>query len=227
MQNYSAFSYKAGYSFFHKIPAFVKLIFIPLFNILIFSFDFRFACVFIILQFLLFFFLKFTIYEQIKDLTPVIWYAVFMYLINVFSFIFVGFKEFPILENFVRSIKKAFLDEKTFALVVKFFACNQSASLMFKTSTSLEIKEGIETLEIFVRKFLPVKKEAKFALSVSMFINFIPAVFKIWGLLKKAWFARGGKTGIKMYLSLFPLWFSVGLKYALDSAKAISIRQKS
>lgn len=226
MQNYSAFSYKAGTSLVHRLPAFVKLIFIPLFNIFVFSFDWHFACVFIVLQFLLFCFLKFTLYDQIKDLTPVLWYAVFMYFINVFSFIFMEFQNLSFLENLIASVKKSFLDEKTFSLIAKFFACNQSASLMFKTSTSLEIKEGIETLELFIRKYLPVKKEAKFALSVSMFINFIPAVFKIWSLLKRAWFARGGKVGLKMYLSLFPLWFSVGLKYALDSAKAISIRQK-
>ena len=95
---------------------------------------------------------------------------------------------------------------------------------MFKTSTSLELREGIEKIELFIRKFLPCKKESKFATVVSMFINFIPAVFKMWAQLKRAWFARGGKVSLKMYLALFPVLFSLGLKYSMDTAKAILIR---
>jgi len=92
----------------------------------------------------------------------------------------------------------------------------QSASLVFKTSTSLELREGIGT--IFGQKSL-------FTNAISMFLNFIPMVAKIWEQSKRAWFARGGKHNIKMYTTLMPVLFSVGMKKAYNAARAVSIRK--
>ncbi len=240
MTNYSAFSYKPGKTFVHKLPAQLKILFIPFFNILIFSLNWHVAAVFILLQFILFFLLKFTVREQTTDLTPVIWYAAFMYLIGFFSELYMIFSNgilelIPanILPALSESAKIAFGDEKTQNFVVKFCACNQSASLMFKTSTSLELKHGIESIEIKIRRFLSFRWkeisdsqiEPKFSVVISMFINFLPAVFKIWNQLKKSWAARNGKVSLRMYLVLLPVLFSVGLKYASDSAKAVCVRQ--
>ncbi|MBQ0052015.1 MAG: hypothetical protein KBT11_08125 [Treponema sp.] len=229
MSSYSAFSYKAGSTFVHKIPAWCKILFIPALNIAIFSLNFKVALAFIFLQFILFCFLKFTVAEQLADLTPVIWYGVFMYLIGFFSESFMNYTQHlqpDLFSSIYIGGRKALFDVHTFSIVVKFFACTQSASLMFKTSTSLQLKEGIELIELAIRRFLPVKKEAKFAVVISMFINFIPAVFKMWTQLKRAWFARNGKNSLKMFLVLIPVLFSVGLKYAFDTTKAILNRNK-
>ncbi len=224
MNNYSAFSYKAGSSFVHKTPAWEKLLFIPLFNILVFSLDYRVSIIFIILQFILLFCLKFSLKEQITDLTPVLWYAVFLYILGIISgtyFEFTKSQEAVFFSSLRQALTDVLNDEKTHAHVIKFLACNQSASLLFKTSTSLQLKEGIEIIELFIRRFLPVKKDPSFSIVISMFINFIPAVFKIWNQLKRAWIARNGKNSLKMYLVLFPILFSVGLKYAADTTKAV------
>lgn len=250
MANYSAFSYKPGKTFVHKLPSQLKILFIPIFNIIIFSLDWHIAAAFILIQFILFCFLRFTLREQLTDLTPVIWYAIFMYLIGFFSEVYIsltsgslfanGFfetmqenKPADLLSSIIQAVKTTFSDEKTLNFVVKFCACNQSASLMFKTSTSLELKQGIESIEIKIRKFLSFKWkskadseiEPKFSLIISMFINFLPAVFKIWNQLKKSWKARNGKNSLRMYLVLLPVLFSVGLKYASNSAKAVCIRR--
>ena len=250
MANYSAFSYKPGKTFVHRLPSQLKILFIPIFNIVIFSLDWHVAAAFILIQFILFCFLKFTIKEQLTDLTPVIWYAIFMYLIGFCSEIYIsltsgslfanGFfetmqeiKPAELLSSILQAVKTTFNDEKTLNFVVKFCACNQSASLMFKTSTSLELKQGIESIEIKIRKFLSFRWktkndseiEPKFSVVISMFINFLPAVFKIWNQLKKSWKARNGKTSLRMYLILLPVLFSVGLKYAANSAKAVCIRK--
>lgn len=92
----------------------------------------------------------------------------------------------------------------------------QSASLMFKTSTSLELRDGIGR----VFGYKSVITNALF-----MFLNFIPMVSKIWEQSKKAWIARGGKENIKMYTTLLPVLFSVGLKKAYNAARAVSIRK--
>ena len=214
--NNIAFSYKAGKSFLHHMPCKYKVVFIPLFNIAIFSLPWYVAALAILIQGILFFALRFTVKEQITDFMPVIFYALFIYLINIFTS-FDG--------SVLSTIKKGLGDQKTAVLVLRFFACVQSASLMFKTSTCFQIREGIEEIEIFIRRFLPCKKEAKFALSISLFINFIPTVFKLWNQLKKAWLVRGGKNNPKMYLVLIPALFSLGLKHSYNTSRAISIRQ--
>ncbi len=225
MNNYSAFSYKAGHSVFHRMSAWCKILLIPVFNIAVFSLNWKFAAVFVGIQFITFFCLRFTLKEQLTDLTPVLWYGIFMYLIDLISGTYIGFAELGLADSFLSALKKCLYDEKTFSTIVKFFVCNQSAALMFKTSTSLELREGIETIELKIRKVLPCSKKPRFAIVVSMFINFIPAVFKIWNQLKRAWFARGGKYNLRMFLTLFPVLFSIGLKYAFDTTKAVLIRE--
>lgn len=91
----------------------------------------------------------------------------------------------------------------------------QTSSLVFKTSTSLEMREGIS--KIFGRK-------STITNAISMFLNFLPMVSKIWQQSKKVWKARGGKNGIKMYFILLPVLFSVGMKKAYSLAKAVQIR---
>ena len=135
-QNCYAFSYKSGKSFFHKLPSWIKILFIPLFNIAIFSLSWKFAVFFVFAQALLFLCLHFSLKEQVFDLTPVLWYGIFLYLINILSDTYLNFAEYGIIKSFVQAVKNCIHDEKTFSVVVKFFACNQSASLMFKTWTS-------------------------------------------------------------------------------------------
>ena len=225
MNNYSTFSYKAGHSVFHRLSAWCKILLIPAFNIAVFSLDWKFGAAFVGIQFVIFLCLHFTLKEQLTDLTPVLWYGIFMYLIDLISGTYINSGELGLIDSILSAFEKCLHDEKTFSTIVKFFACNQSAALMFKTSTSLELREGIETIEVRIRKILHCSKKPRFAIVVSMFINFIPAVFKIWNQLKRAWFARGGKYSLKMFLALFPVLFSIGLKYAFDTTKAVLIRE--
>jgi len=220
-----AFCYKKGTSFFHNLASWKKILFIPVFNILIFSFDYKIALFFVVLQGFIFFSLKFTVREQLTDLAPVIWYGIFLYLIDFFTELVLHFRDYSFLYLLSSAFKSSFFKKGTFITVIRFLACNQSAALMFKTSTSLEIREGIEKIETFVRSFFHLKKETVFADTVSLFVNFIPAVFKKWGMLKNAWHARGGKNSFRMYLVLFPVLFSIGLKYTLDTVKAVLIRK--
>lgn len=223
---YSAFSFKDGNTVFHKMPAWIKLIFIPVFNVLIFSLDWKAALFFAVFQFFLMLFSKFTVREQAADLVPVLWYGILIYALEIFTEFFTNLNSQGMIHSFLWGIKKSLKNEKNFSVFIKFFACTQSASLMFKTSTSLSIRKGIEIIERKIRLILPVKKECSLSPMISMFINFIPGVFKLWNELKKAWIARGGKVNLKMFLKIFPSLFFLGLKNASDTAKAITARTK-
>ena len=201
-KKYTLFSYKKGSSFLHKCPAWVKMLFLPLVNILFLCLPPVFSFVLIAVPFILACFLNFTIKEQLSDLLPVFFYAFFLFFMHFCMWLFGGVFSVEILKE-------------NLLLLVKILAVMQGASLLFKTSTSLELREGIG-------KLFGQKSALSYALF--MFLNFIPMVGKIWEQSKKAWFARGGKHNIKMYLTLLPVLFSVGLKKAYNTARALSVR---
>ena len=207
---YSLFSYKEGSSFLHRMPVWCKIIFIPLVNILFLCLPPVFSVLLFILQIIIAFCLHFSVKEQLCDLRPVLYYALLLLIFQLFSFLFNN----PSLENFL--IQFSLESEKeTLLFIIKLLAIMQTASLIFKTSTSLELREGIG--KIFGTRSVITN-------ALSMFLTFIPLVSRIWYESKRAWLARGGKHNLKMYRVLLPILFSVGMKKAWNLARAVSIR---
>ena len=213
---YTLLSYKQGTSFLHRCPAWIKILVIPAVSIAAFYLPPAFALSILALQTLVSFVLRFTVREQLADLRPVIYYAVLLFiakLIGSAAVVISGgsfyWKDFIISEK------------ETWLLLLKLFCVMQSASLVFKTSTSLQIREGLEKIEIAITR----KKKAPVAQTLSIFICFIPQVSKNWQQATRAWKARGGKKSLRMLVVLLPVFFSVGMKQAYNSARAISIRQ--
>lgn len=211
MVKYSLFAYKPGSSFLHKCPAWCKILFIPLLNILFLCLPPYFSLGLMIFQVILAFCLGFSIREQLSDLRPIIYYAVLLFLFQLISWFIGGLSPQSFAQYFSWTAEK-----ETVFLLIKLFAIMQSASLVFKTSSSLELREGIGKLFGY---------NSVFTNAISMFLNFIPMLSKIWEESKRAWIARSGKANLKMYLVLLPVLFSVGMKKAFNMARAISIRK--
>lgn len=209
MVEYSLFSYKKGSSFLHRCPAWCKILFIPFINILFLCLPPLFSIILLALQFVLACCLRFTLKEQFADLKPVLYYSVLLIFFQVITWLGTGCPDW-------RDYFSWESEKETVFLLIKLFAVMQSASLVFKTSTSLEIREGIGKL---------FGQKSVFTNAISMFLNFIPMVAKIWEQSKRAWFARGGKHNVKMYITLMPVLFSVGMKKAYNAARAVSIRK--
>lgn len=135
-------------------------------------------------------------------------------------------------ENGLDFLRKQGFDFSTFSqgqktlllLFSRLLALIQCSSLLYKTSSSLQIREGIEKIESAIRKLPGLKKQNRFSDSLFMFINFIPMLSRIFSDLQKAWLARGGKKNLKMYAALFPILFSLGMKKAWSLTRAIQIR---
>ena len=221
------FSYKGGNSFVHRTPAWAKILIIPIISVVFFNLPPVFSLFLMILQVFLASYLRFTLREQLRDLRAVLYYAFFLIFARVFSVIFAdGLTPFD---------PKAFLLEKeSVFMLLKLFCVMQSASIVFRTSTSLEIREGLENIERFIKRPFCKKPvviseggpqiSTPVAEAVSLFICFIPMVSKIWNQSRRAWKARGGRNGVRMYLVLLPVLFSVGMKQAYNSARALSVR---
>lgn len=241
-----AFSYKPGSSFVHKMPCLFKILLIPALNVLIFCLPFGFALGFLIFQALLAFALHFTVSEQLRDLRPILYYAVILYATSFvaqfcaayfapsadvdFSGAAAGIatgawqEALKWREALKSSFFSTFKNAQTAKMLIKLFCVMQSASILFKTSTSLQIREGIGIIESAIRRILPVGKKNTLTDTIALFVCFIPMVYKNWELSKRAWLARGGKSGIKMLSAIFPVFFSVGIKQAYNTARAITMR---
>lgn len=216
---YSAFTYKAGNSLIHKMPVWVKILFLPALSIAIFSFPPVFSLAVFLFQIVLSFCLHFTIREQLKDLKPGLYYSILLILYSLLSSLIGGLSAGSALSEI-----NFWMDRASVFMLIKLFCLLQTASILYRTSTSLEIREGCEKIELFIRKILHLQPKKTLSDAISLFINFIPLVYSIWNQSKKAWYARQGKRGIKMYLTLLPVLFSVGMKKAYNTAKAIQVR---
>ena len=232
----TAFSYKQGSSFLHRCPAWVKIILLPLISLSTFYLPPYSALALIALQTLVSFLLHFTLREQARDLKAVFYYAVFLVFVkiigNLAATISTGTLAAFELSALPQTILSFLISEKeTWLLLLKLFCIIQTASLIFKTSTSLQIREGLEVMELAVRRWLHLKPvvegrpHAPIAQAVSLFICFIPQVSKNWQQAERAWKARGGRKSLRMFIVLLPVFFSVGMKQAYNSARAISVRQ--
>ena len=234
MTQNTAFSYKQGSSFLHRCPAWIKIVLLPIISLSIFYLPPCFALVLIALQTLVSFLLRFTVREQVRDLKAVFYYAVFLIFVKIIGSLAAAISAGTLsvfeFSAFPKTLLSFLISEKeTWLLLLKLFCVIQTASLIFKTSTSLQIREGLEVMELAVRKCLHLKPlvdgrpNAPVAQAVSLFICFIPQVSKNWQQAKRAWKARGGKNSPHMFAVLLPVFFSVGMKQAFISARAISV----
>jgi len=221
-QKYSLFSYKKGNSFLHKCPSWIKLLFIPAASIMILLLPYQFAvCASIALLFLSLI-IKISILEQFTDIKPIFYYAILLFFFQVISLDYKGNG------NIINTLISSFSWENqkdTVCFLMKLTAVMQVASLLYKTSTSLELRDGISLIEMRIRIICHLKKENSFSEMLFMFLNFIPMISSLWEELKRAWLARCGKSGIKMYISLLPVLFFLSMKKAWNMSRAIEIRK--
>ena len=232
----TAFSYKPGSSFIHRCPAWIKILLIPVVSIAVFKLPVYFAAGFFLAQMLTAFALRFTVREQLQDLKAVLYYALFLIIAKICGTIISGIieKTFEVIElsTLPKLVTDFFISEKeTGVLLLKLLCVMQSASLLFKTSTSLQIREGLEAIELKFRKIPHFhhkndekRQNAPIAQTLSLFICFIPQVSKNWQQAERAWQARGGRRSLRMFIVLLPVFFSVGMKQAYNTARAISVR---
>ena len=144
----TAFSYKQGSSFLHRCPAWVKIIILPIISLSTFYLPPYFAIALIALQTLVSFLLHFTLREQVRDLRAVFYYAVFLIFVKIIGSLAAAISggSLPAFElATLPQILLTFLisEKETWLLLLKLFCIIQTASLIFKTSTSLQIREGL------------------------------------------------------------------------------------
>jgi biotin transport system permease protein len=199
----TVFKYKAIRGILHEVPALIKLILLlPL----------SFVCMYLPLLWLgagiasaviAAFICGLSLQDQLTDFKPVFYYAVLMYALSAFS----NF----LTDNFRPSSASQFLtafipNNGYLRITLRLFLIVQISALFFRTTTSLEIREALR-LEI-----------------ISLFLCFIPEIFKIWTTVNLAWKSRGGKDGFGKIKTLLFILISLSFEKAAIKAKALEAR---
>lgn len=226
----TAFGYKQGNSVLHRCPAWIKLLCLPVLNLCLFALPLQVALACIAVQLAAAALLRFTLRELLRDVAPVLWYAVFLYAAQGVGAFCAALAEsgwrLAAAESALRAARDGIIaNTASAALFLRLLAAVQCAGLLFRTSSALQLRGGIEIIERAVRRVLPfARKEARFAALLALFAGFIPAVFRLWQQSRRAWSARGGRQGIAMLSALLPVVFSAGMKYAHSVSRAVEAR---
>jgi len=227
----TVFRYKTVKGPLHKLPAMLKLfLFLP-FSFVCMSLPSIYLAIGIIAAVLTASLCRFTLREQLTDFKPAAFYASLMYVLSVFSIFFENWRSLPLLDLAVA----AFLPRADFLhAALRLTLVVQLSALLFRTTSSIEIRESLVTFERRIRlilKHLPLLGKAistrpRFLQNISLFLSFIPEIFEAWSAFNLAWKARGGKQGTAKIKTLVFVLITLSFEKAALKARALEARMK-
>jgi biotin transport system permease protein/energy-coupling factor transport system permease protein len=223
------FRYRKGNSILHRVPALIKLFALVSLTVNIMFLPLYAVCAGIILLVIPALVCGFSVREQFADIKPALFYAFFLYLISVFGKLASAGFTIASTAGFINILHPNY---EYGLYMLRLILVMQLSGLLFRTTTSIEIKEAICTVEIVIRKALrklPFAKHisptARFGTSAALMINFIPALFELWDKLNRAYRARGGKGGLKQFRVLLVALIALSFHYAEGKARALQARE--
>jgi len=202
MVNNTVFKYKTIKGVLHEVPALIKiLLLLPL----------SFFCMYlpsvllgvgIVFTIFMAFICGLSLHDQLTDFKPVLYYALLMYALSVFSNLINNFRLMP-----VNQFLTVFIPNHEYLrIILRLALIVQISALFFRTTTSLEIREVVR-LE-----------------TITLFLCFIPEIFKIWTSINLAWKSRGGKDGFGKIKTLVFILISLSFEKAALKANALEAR---
>jgi biotin transport system permease protein/energy-coupling factor transport system permease protein len=148
-----------------------------------------------------------------------------MYALSVFSYSYEYWNKLPIHEiaPIIFIPKSDFLQ-----ITLRLVAIIQLSALLFRTTSSLEIRECLRSVEKRILSLFPFikRKERQYLISESicLFICFIPEIFTTWSSVNLAWKARSGRQGLKKIKTTVFVLISLSMEKAALKAKALEAR---
>jgi energy-coupling factor transporter transmembrane protein EcfT len=211
-----AFRYKKGTAFVYRIPAAVKLILIVPLSILIMRLTLPALAAGIGLFAAAAGASRFSLREQARGIAPAIHYGLLYHAINL-AVRFIG-RHADITPSF-------FIPSGVWALLVcRLALIMQLSTLFFCTTSAVEIKEALQTIEIKARTALGAAPRAPLSVALSLLLSFIPEIFEQWNTLDAAYALRGGKNPLKRIRVVFTALLPILFYAASERAKALAMR---
>ena len=224
----AVFRYKTVKGPLHKLPAMVKLFFLlPLSGFCI-SLSPLWLEAGIVVLILTAFLCGFTLREQITDLKPAVFYALLMYALSVFSILLENWKGIT-LKSFISALVPR---EDFLRIALSLAVVLQLSALLFRTTSSTEIREGLNAIEKFLRRVLfhlplfgkKISPRPSFAQNITLFLSFIPEIFQTWSNIDLAWKARNGRHGFSRIRTLLFVLITLSFEKAAQKSKALAAR---
>ena len=224
----AVFKYKTVKGPLHKLPAMVKLFFLLPLSGLCISLSPLWLEAGIVVLILTAFLCGFTLREQITDLKPAIFYALLMYALSVFSILLENWKGIT-LESFINALVPR---EEFLRIALSLAVVLQLSALLFRTTSSTEIREGLNAIEKFLRRGLfhlplfgkKISLRPSFAQNITLFLSFIPEIFQTWSNIDLAWKARNGRHGFSRIRTLCFVLITLSFEKAALKSKALTAR---
>ena len=198
----AVFKYKTIKGPLHKVPAVIKLLLLLPLSVFCMSLPPLWLGAGIISAFIAAFICGLSLHDQLTDFKPAFYYAILMYALSVFSNLTGNFRLMPVNQFLTALIP----DREYLRITLRLALVVQISALFFRTTSALEIREVVR-LEI-----------------ISLFLSFIPEIFKIWTSINLAWKVRGGKDGFAKIKTLVFILISLGMEKAALKANALEAR---
>jgi len=197
----AVFKYKTIKGPLHKVPAAIKMLLLLPLSVFCMSLPSLWLGAGIISAVLAAFICGLSLHDQLTDFKPAFYYAILMYALSVFSNLIDNFGLKP--DQFLTALIP---DSEYLRITLRLALVVQISALFFRTTSALEIREVVR-LEI-----------------ISLFLSFIPEIFKIWTSINLAWKARGGKEGFAKIKTLVFILISLSMEKAALKANALESR---
>jgi biotin transport system permease protein/energy-coupling factor transport system permease protein len=218
------FRYKPGKSLVHKAPAWIKLVLLFPLSAVTLYIPLAVSGALVASMCVCAFLCGFSAREQHADLRAAWYYAVFLYVLAVLT-------NWTVAPSWTPRLLVPGIDWLTGS--VHLILMLQISGLLFRTTTSLALKDGIDAIERVLRggfRRLPfagkhISPDSRFAKNIALFIGFIPAVFGLWQKIERAWIVRSGGNGIKKIKVLAPSLISLSFYAAAAKARALAARK--
>jgi len=202
MVSNTVFKYKIIKGLLHEVPALIKLLLLLPLSFICMYLPSLSLGVGIVSAVFIAFICGLSLHDQLTDFKPVFYYAILMYALSVFSNLFNNFRSLPL-----NQLLTVFIPNHEYLrITLRLALIVQISALFFRTTSSLEIREVLR-LEI-----------------ISLFLCFIPEIFKIWTSINLAWKSRGGKEGFGKIKTLVFILISLSFEKAAIKAKALEAR---
>jgi energy-coupling factor transporter transmembrane protein EcfT len=225
------FRYRKGNSIFHRIPAPVKCIALLCASASVMVLPASAVCAGIAAMIIPACIAGFTAREQLADIRPALMYMGFLYAltltVNLFS---AGIAAAPRPWTEIAVFHPAYLVYGGRLVLIM-----QLSALLFRTTTSIEIKATLCRAETGIRRLIKkapfarnISLDARLGKSAALMMSFIPVLFELWEKLNRAYRARsGGRAGLGMQKAhvLLAALVSLAFHHAAEKARALAARE--
>jgi energy-coupling factor transporter transmembrane protein EcfT len=203
------FKYKTIPGPLHKVPAILKLLLLLPISIICVHLPPLWLSVGILTVLIAALLCGITLREQLSDLRPAVFYGIFMYVLSILSNLTGYWNNIPVSagEPVSGMLSAIFIPGYDFSqIALRLILIVQLSALLFRTTSPLKIREAVRLN------------------SISLFISFIPEIFKTWSDINLTWKARGGGQGLAKIKTLVFVLISISFEKAMLKAKALEAR---